>query len=101
MFSEVSLHKKAVPHFINSHALIGKKPCINKPIHALLMHAYTTLNMLVPGPQIYCCYEMCTPSPRTSIVHGNYIRQTSVKRSNKIVQNITQNVANIFIVFMQ
>ena len=26
----------------------------------------------------------------------NYIRETSVKRRNKIVQEITQNVANVF-----
>ena len=36
------------------------------------------------------------PGPRTSIVHGNCIRETSVKRRNIIVQDITQNVANIF-----
>ena len=33
--------------------------------------------------------------PRTSIVHGNYIRKTSVKRQNKIVQEIMQNVTNV------
>ena len=32
------LHKKAVSHVINSRALTGEKPCINKAIHALLMH---------------------------------------------------------------
>ena len=30
--------KKAVLHIINSRALTGKKLCINKAIHALLMH---------------------------------------------------------------
>ena len=34
--------------------------------------------------------------PRTSIVRGNYVRETSVKRRNKIVQEITRNVANVF-----
>ena len=34
------------------------------------------------------------PGPRTSIVSGNYVRETSVKRRNKIVQEITRNVAN-------
>ena len=55
--------KKAVSHVINSRALTGKKPCINKAIHALLMHGYTTFNMTVPGPQICCRYEMCTVQP--------------------------------------
>ena len=31
-----------------------------------------------------------------SIVHGNFVCKTSVKRRNKIVQEITQNVANVF-----
>ena len=39
------------------------------------------------------------PGPRTSIVSGNYFRETSVKRRNKIVQEITPNVANIFIFY--
>ena len=36
------------------------------------------------------------PGPRTSIVHGNSVHETSVKRRNKIVQEITRNVANVF-----
>ena len=36
------------------------------------------------------------PGPRTSIVHGNYVPETSVKRRNKIVQEITRNIANVF-----
>ena len=83
-------------HVINSRVLTGGKPCINKAIHALLMHGYATFNMLLPGPQICCRYEMCTAGPRTCIVCGNYVRETSVKRRNKIVQEITQNVANVF-----
>ena len=51
---------KAVSHVINSRALTGQKLCINKAIHALLMHGYATFNMIVPGPQICCCYKMCT-----------------------------------------
>ena len=50
--------QKAMSHVINSHALTGEKPCINKAIHALLMHGYVTFNMLVPGSQICCRYEM-------------------------------------------
>ena len=65
---------------------------INKAIHALLMHGYVTFNMLVPGPQIYCRYV----GPRTSIVRANCVRETSVKRRNKVVQEMTQNEANVF-----
>ena len=36
------------------------------------------------------------PGPRTSIVRGNSVLETSVKRRNKIVQEITQKVANGF-----
>ena len=58
-------------HVINSRALTGEKPCINKAIHALLMHGYATFNMLVPGPQNCCpvlpCWCWCVlPCPRTS-----------------------------------
>ena len=70
-------------HVINSRALTGEKPCINKAIHALLMRGYATFNMLVPGPQICCRY-------------GDCVRGTSVKTRNKIVQEITRNVANVF-----
>ena len=48
---------------INNGALTGEKLCINKAIHALLMHGYATFNMIVPGPHIYCRYEMCTARP--------------------------------------
>ena len=34
------------------------------------------------------------PGPRTSIVRGNYVRETSVKRRNKTVQELTRNVAS-------
>ena len=51
-------------HVINSRVLTGEKPCINKAIHALLMHGYATVNMIVPGPQICCRYEMCTARPQ-------------------------------------
>ena len=47
-------------HVFNSRALTGEKPCINKAIHALLMHGYATFNMIVPGPQICCRHEICT-----------------------------------------
>ena len=63
----------------------------------LLLHGYATFNMIIPIPQICYHYEMCTAGPRTSIVSGNYVRLTSVKRQKKkIVQEITRNVANVF-----
>ena len=83
-------------HVINSRALTGKKPCINKAIQALLMHGYATFNMLLQGPQKCCRHEMCTLLPRMSIVRGNRVRAASGKRRNKIVQEITRNVANVF-----
>ena len=79
-------------HLINSRALTGEKPCINKAIHALLMHGYATFNMIVPGPQIDAVTRCVLPGPRTSIVHGNCVCETS---ATQIVQEITQNVANV------
>ena len=57
------------------------------------MHGYGTFNMLVPGPQNGCHHEMVLPCPRMSIVRENSVCVTSVKRWNKIVQEITRNVA--------
>ena len=55
---------KAVSLVINSRALTGKKPCINKAIHALLMHGYACSKMfqyvrtratdLLPLWHVYC-----------------------------------------------
>ena len=83
-------------HVINSRALTGEKPCINKAIHALLMHGYATFNMIVRGHRFAAVTRCVLPGPRTSIVRGNYVRETSVKRQNKIVQEIKRNVANVF-----
>ena len=52
-----------MPHVINSRALTGEKPCINKAIHALLMHGYATFNMPVQGPHNCCRHEMCSARP--------------------------------------
>ena len=87
---------KSSAHVINSRALTGEKPCINNAIHALLMHGYATFNMLIPGHRIAAVTRCVLPCPRTSIVRGNSVRATTVKRRNKIVQDITQNVANVF-----
>ena len=83
-------------HVINSRALTGEKPSINNAIHALLMHGYATFNMLIPGHRIAAVTRCVMPCPRTSIVRGNSVRATSVKRRNKIVQDIMPNVANVF-----
>ena len=84
-------------HVINNRALTGEKPCINKAIHALLMHGYATFNIIVPGPQKIAAVTRCVlPGPKTSIVRGNCICETSVKRQNKLVQEITQNEANVY-----
>ena len=80
----------------SSCALTDEKPCINKAIHALLMHGFATFIMPVPGPQNCTVTKCILPGPRTSIVRGSCVRETSVKRRNKIVQEITQNVANVF-----
>ena len=96
LYQSILLHKKTVSHIINSRTLIGEKPCINKAIHALLMRGYATFNMIVSGLQICCCYRFVLPGPRKSIVCGNYVHETSVERRNKIVQEITRNVANVF-----
>ena len=83
---------KAVSHVINSRALTGEKPCINKAIHALLMHGYATFSMLVPGPQICCRYAICTAC------HSQWklLSRDIGERRNKIVQEITRNVVNVF-----
>ena len=52
--------------------------------------------MIVAGPQYAAVTGCVLPGPRTCIVCGNYVRETSVKRRNKIVQEITRNVANVF-----
>ena len=82
-----------MPHVINNHALTGEKPCINKAIHALLMHGYATFNMIHRFAAVKSCV---LPSPRMSIISGNYVRETSVKMRNKIVQEITRNIASVF-----
>ena len=82
---------------INSRALTGEKLCINKAIHALLMHGYATFNTFVPGHRIQAVTRRVLPGPRTSIVRGNCVREASMKRrKKKTVQDITQNVANVF-----
>ena len=83
-------------HVINSRALTGEKPCINKAIHALLTHGYATFNMIVPGPQILLpLRDMYGPTLKTNIARGNCFCGTSLNRRNKIVQQIRRNVTNV------
>ena len=79
-----------MPHVINSRALTGEKPCINKAIHAQISIC------LYQGHKIAAVTRCVLPGPRTSIVRGNVVRETSMKRRNKVVQEITRNVANVF-----
>ena len=58
LFIHLLLHKKQCRTL-----LTGEKPCINKATHALFMLGFATFNMLVPGPQNCCRYEMCTALP--------------------------------------
>ena len=52
--------------------------------------------MIVPGHRFAAVTRCVLPGPRASIVRGNNVSETSVKRRNKIVQEITRNVANVF-----
>ena len=79
-------------HVINSLALTGEKSCINKAIHALLIHGYATFNMIIRGHRFAAFTKCVLPGPRMSIVRANCVQWTSVKRPNKVVRN----VANVF-----
>ena len=81
---------KAVPHVINSRALTGEKPCINKAIHALLMHGYATFNMIVPRPQNCCRYAVCTVQPQNE--HSQW-KLRSPDIGEKAKQNSARNNA--------
>ena len=48
------------------------------------------------GHKIAVVKRCVVPGPRSSIVRGNCVRETLVKRRNKIVREITRNVANVF-----
>ena len=76
-------------HVINSRALTGEKPCINKAIHVLLMHGYATFNMIVHR---FCCrYEMCTARPKNEYSQwklrsrdiGEKVKQNSARNNKK------------------
>ena len=64
--------------------------CINKAIHALLMHGYATFNMIIPGPQICCRYKMCTARPENE--HSPW-KLHSRDIGEKVKQNSARNNA--------
>ena len=64
-------------HVINSTALTGEKPCINKAIHALLTCTATQLSIWSYRGHRSAAVTRCVlPGPRTSIVRGNCVRET-------------------------
>ena len=68
-------------------ALTGEKPCINKAIHALLMHDNGTFIMIAPGPQIAAVMRCVLPGPKTSIVRGNCPRDICEKAKQNSSKN--------------
>ena len=83
-------------HVINNRALTGEKQRINKAIHAFYCMATQLSICVYRGHRIGALTRCIVHGPRTSIVGRNCVRETSVKRRSKIVQEIMQNVANIF-----
>ena len=78
-------------HVLNIRALTCEKPCINKAIHALLMHGYVTFNMIGYRGHRFAAVTRCVlPGPRTSIVHRNCVRE---KINEKAKQNSARNNA--------
>ena len=71
----------------------------------LLMHVYTNFNMILPGPQVCCSYEMCAARPWNE--HSPWklrsrdicekAKQNSAKRKKKKPREMLQ----MFSVFMQ
>ena len=51
------------------------------------------------GHRIAAVTRCVLPGPRMSTVYENCVSETSVKRLNIIVQEITQNVANVFLFY--
>ena len=78
--------QKAVSHVINSRALTGEKPCINKAIQALLMHGCATL-WSYRSHRFAALTRCVLPGPKTSLVSGNYVCETSVKMRNNSARN--------------
>ena len=79
-------------HVINSRALTGEKQGNSRAVNARLrnfQYDRTGATDLLPLRDVYC-------SALERADRGNCVRETSVKRRNKIVQEITRNVANVF-----
>ena len=81
---------------INSYALTCEKPCINKAIHALLMHGYATFNMILLGPQICCRYKICTARPSNEYSLWKLRSRDIGEKAKQNSEEITRNVANVF-----
>ena len=60
------------------------------------MYGYVTFNMIVPGHRFAAVTGYVLPGARTSIVRGSNVRESAVKKRNKIGQEIMRNVANVF-----
>ena len=87
-----------MPHVINSRALTGEKPSINNS-RAVKCTAKQLSIWSYRGHRFAAVTTCVLPGPRASIVRGNCVRKTSVKRRNKKVQELTRNVANGFSVY--
>ena len=62
----------------------------------LLLHVYATFNMLVPGQQNCCRYEMCTALSQNEHSLWKLRSRDIGEKANKIAQEIMRNVANVF-----
>ena len=83
-------------HVINSRALTGKSRVLTGQFTRCKCTA-TQLSIWSYRGHRFAAVTICVLSgPRTSKVSGNYVRETAVKRRNKIVQEITWNLANVF-----
>ena len=84
-----------MPHVINSRALTGEKPVLtrqfnSRAVNARLCNFQYARTGATASRDVYIL-----PCPRTGIIRAISIRATSVKRRNKIVQEITRQVANV------
>ena len=91
------LHLEIKKTHNTTHQVLEKRKLVALTLFDGLFAARQSLFALPLVGHRFAAVTRCVPSgPRTSIVRGNYIRETSVKRRNKIVQEITRNVANVF-----
>ena len=87
--TQILLHKKAVLHVTNSRAFTGEKSCTNNAVNAWLcnfQYDRAGATDLLPLRAVYC----------PALERAESVEIASVKRRNKIVQEITRNVVNVF-----